>query len=117
MVLLIPGLARSAASGIWNLHSTMVLLIQYAGLSEGRIHAQFTFHYGSTYTPSTRVAFTLSYIFTFHYGSTYTENVDKTLKTLTEIYIPLWFYLYQEAGGYYCENAGFTFHYGSTYTR
>ena len=54
--------------------------------------------------------------FTFHYGSTYTEVRECPVKDCTLIYIPLWFYLYLLPDLIYLPVLQFTFHYGSTYT-
>ena len=81
-------------------------------------HAKFTFHYGSTSTQipppdnrtgysftfhygSTSTRFLLSIViffsaFTFHYGSTSTSFRCTSCRHNNWIYIPLWFYFYQE---------------------
>ena len=53
--------------------------------------------------------------FTFHYVSTYTICFFMR-HTVTHIYIPLCFYLYQLSINCSYDSLGFTFHYVSTYT-
>ena len=103
--------------GHTNQHfAVMAVLIQIPPDSCAAIRAAFTFHYGSTYT----IWDFLSKVFLFL------------------IYIPLWFYLYENPSGagleytylhstmvllihscrpcYLAGGLSFTFHYGSTYT-
>ena len=94
----------------------MVLLIQYYSSTSNTDIVKFTFQYGSTYTLSSSIA-TLSLItFTFQYGSTYTKYNCYSLPNCKEIYIPIWFYLYEVSIEVAIDDGTFTFQYGSTYT-
>ena len=81
---------------VFNLHSTMVLLIRKSFRSRTRIYL-FTFHYGSTYTllptllPCRRFIIYIPLWFYLY------DKFKSVWNTLSSIYIPLWFYLYQQS--------------------
>ena len=97
----------------------MLLLIRQPTAVNAYNNILFTFHYASTYTSnlacisssssylhstmllliqSQLLRFTVCIAFTFHYASTYTNPCVDSFRDLWLIYIPLCFYLYDQAG-------------------
>ena len=106
--------SRLAFLSYFNLHSTMVLLIRNGDTTDFSFRT-FTFHYGSTYTvirlyrlpPVSHLHSTMVLLIPLpHLHGWYPFN----------IYIPLWFYLYDQESVFNRLTNKFTFHYGSTYT-
>ena len=114
MLLLIQILDAPRHVSGWNLHSTMLLLIRLDAYTQ-KLADIFTFHYASTYTVFRQYYNSIIYIFTFHYASTYTCSCFSP-PVFFWIYIPLCFYLYQNAVYTTVRLWIFTFHYASTYT-
>ena len=139
MVLLILRLLTVASAIVVDLHSNMVLLIYSEQVKNKIVSDLFTFQYGSTYIIQDNhnekecFQFTFQYgstyidihvlnarghdKFTFQYGSTYMRKLILRAITYTEIYIPIWFYLYFLAHTLKYQVSLFTFQYGSTYIR